>query len=216
MLPDVVADSAVPAVVVDPMLDGVGDSLVPVETLVVGADVVELVVLDVVEPVVLDVVEPVVLDVVEPVVLDVVEPVVLDVVEPVVLDVVEPVVLDVAPVPDVFVEAVTTPLLKSCSFAISVFIGSIESDGNLQLTVLEIPILVAVTSAVAPSGLFGCRRDCTIVTHILACTFKPLMLFTAIDPSGCSKTSNDTNLSRLSWSTSLLSMVLTNLSARFS
>lgn len=65
-------------------------------------------------------------------------------------------------------DAVTTPLLKSCSLEISVFIGSTESDGSLQVTVLVIPILVAVTSADAPSGFFGCTRDCTIVTHIFA------------------------------------------------
>jgi hypothetical protein len=65
-------------------------------------------------------------------------------------------------------DAVTTPLLKSCSFEISIFIGSIESDGSLQVTVLVIPILVAVTSAEAPSAFFGCTRDCTIVTHIFA------------------------------------------------
>jgi hypothetical protein len=133
----------------------------------------------------------------------------------VVVEVVAVVLVEPDEVAPVELDAVTTPLLKSCSFEISIFIGSIESEGSLQFTVFVIPILVAVTSAEAPSGLLGCTFDCKIVTHIFACTFKPLMLLIASDPSGCSTTSNDTNLSRLSWSTSLLSNVLTNLSARF-
>ena len=59
----------------------------------------------------------------------------------------------------VMVSSFTTPLLKSCSLAIKTFIGSIESLGNLQVTVLVMPIFVAVTSAHAPSGFLGCTCD---------------------------------------------------------
>ncbi len=48
-----------------------------------------------------------------------------------------------------------TPVSKSFNFASKVFIGSMESEGSLQETVFVIPILVAVTSALAPSGFFG-------------------------------------------------------------
>ena len=55
----------------------------------------------------------------------------------------------------VIVSSATTPLLKSCSLAIKTFIGSIESLGSLHVTVLLMPIFVAVTSAQAPSGFLG-------------------------------------------------------------
>lgn len=98
-------------------------------------------------------------DVVVPVVVPVLVPVAVPVVVPeVVVDEVE-LVMDVALVEvvgfAVIVSSATTPLLKSCSFAIKTFIGSIESLGSLQVTVLLMPILVAVTSAHAPSGFLG-------------------------------------------------------------
>lgn len=55
----------------------------------------------------------------------------------------------------VMVSSFTTPLLKSRNLAINTFIGSIESAGSLHETVLLMPIFVAVTSALAPSGLLG-------------------------------------------------------------